>query len=1028
MANLKFTGLPKLDDVSDSLADNDLLAILDYSGTDSKAISAVLIAKYVFSTASLTPDRVSNVISKINSAAGANGNTLNATNVYANGSYRNGAYLLDYANATNTPTIPTDISNLNNTLNYISLNNAAQPLLEVKGAGSTISGTLSTNFIAEGTLNKYYEDSKVDLRLENQFGRLFNLYSNAFDGGAVSDSLIDISGTFQSISASGTSSTILIDASTQPSIKSTTYKAGQVLRIYGAELTDPTPLGAATVSVDRQAFAATASDGGSAVTFEYKVAHFNLKTGAVGVASSASSVIIAKPALNITELLASFNEDHFIKVTINNSSTETGLGVLVYRKIVGIDTEDKLLAVLGSKELSSQWNDYHTYDQTSWGGKNPLDNTFNTTYPITHFPMFAPTASSVGWTDVSISQVLTSGGAGATYTITLDTPVVVNANGACQLAHNDTGLIQNAITAKNAVGIKSVSLNAKNYNISQLIVPDNFGLVGVPNITKITNLAFSGYAGDVQDNNALKSASSTNSNAISLSGIDFDGNIRNQYLVADVTDTTLNYLVNFGINPVSVLLDKCRFKNMIGGGIYASSPSEFKMNVCEVVHSGLSDRYEDQYSPLIVDGGSSTLVTGNRFEGFPNHIDASVTSEGVFTNNVIKACGTGLFLYGSTFTVSSPNILLGAANEFLSTPDILNSEFDSINLTIANMTAGTGIFLSDPFVYQENGASFDLSFSDATPSAFQIVYRVNLVSTLLNGDTQIYGNTLGPSVTGVAGRTDMPLRQGRRYTIVEPGNTDWRKVGAVANKKDISFICELTNLNTAPILEIVGATTASSTGHVTANEFVGYTDFIDTTLNNTPDTVVYKEPIDFSDVEGSQDRTKGEFKFSIPNSLKTEIISGAYSQGALRTFYSGAGASAHDANSKHSGLGWSASLRREVTCGSISSVGTFQDGTDATFGDYRQISLSVVSPAYIAVGDHVIVSGKSNWNLGITKTTAANAFDPEHGIVQSLAANLVTIRYYKGLNTTSATAGVPGSADGTLNIIDDFVMAQGLIK
>ncbi len=1022
MANVKFTELP----ITNSLAATDLLAIVDQTTTASGSITGRVLSNFIYSTEEVTAN-ASTVITGLNGYLPVSGNGLSATKVFADGQYRTGDYLLNYTNATFKPTIPTDIKDLDNADDYVSVSSTTNDLI-VQGNLSS-PANLTTNSLPEGSNNKYYDDSLVDLRLNARFGELFNLYSNAFDGGTVTDSLVDVPGIFQNIGAGNSSKEILVSNAVA---SSASFKAAQKLRLYGASGDNATLIGSPpTTSLERStSFKATAGAGEYLGTWEYRVAHFNLITGEIGPSSAALSINFANDGSGTQEqLYSSFNNDHFIRLTIDGNNTPAGTGALVYRK-TNSDTNHKLIAVLGSKELGSAWIDYHTFDATAWSGKNSSDNSYSS---ISHFPLIAPTLSTglTGWTDVEIESVTT----GQThFTITLvGAGVTCNSGGAVQICHNDTILIQNAITSKNAVGIKSVNLNAKTYNVSSLSIPDNFGVVGVPNITKIKNLPFSGYIGTDPNNSVIVSSSTTNATAISFSGIDIDGNQLNQYLVSDVTDKTLNYLLDFGINPISTLIDKCRFKDMIGGGISAESPSEFKMNVSEVVNSGLSDRYEEQYSPLIVDAGSSTLVTGNRFENFPHHIDASVTQEGVFTNNVIKACGSGLFLYGATFVVSSPNILIGAANEFLSSPDVLNSEYDSINIPLARF-AGAGDYLSDPFTYQEDGAAFNLTTTFEASSNASIVYRANLVSILSStGAGQIYGHRIGPAQYGIAGRTDLPLIEGKRYRIQEVGNTDWRKVGAVANKVGIEFIAELgtgtARLNSSPTLEQVGSTSASTTGYVESEEFVGY----------MADATTQRIPIEITNVTGGVTPANGEFKFSIPVAVKNEIEAGFYSQATLRGYYATElAASRRLAGSSHDGIAWSASLRRQVVSGNITTQGSWAaDGSDA-FGSYRDFAVSVSDPQYIIVGSHVIINNKSGFSTGLTNVVVGDVCDPVHGIVQTIGAlvdgnRLITVRYYKGLAAHTADGGASGATagagtDGTLNIIDDFVMAQGLIK
>ena len=112
------------------------------------------------------------------------------------------------------------------------------------------------------------------------------------------------------------------------------------------------------------------------------------------------------------------------------------------------------------------------------------------------------------------------------------------------MAHNDTSLITAAISSKSTSGRRSLSLNAKTYNATHISVPDDFGLVGTANITKIKKLPWSGYNGANADNSLVKSTQPTNAQNISFVGVDFDGNLLNQYLLNDDSDPSLNFLVD----------------------------------------------------------------------------------------------------------------------------------------------------------------------------------------------------------------------------------------------------------------------------------------------------------------------------------------------------------------------------------------------------------------------------------------------------------------------------------------------------
>ncbi len=487
-------------------------------------------------------------------------------------------------------------------------------------------------------------------------------------------------------------------------------------------------------------------------------------------------------------------------------------------------------------------------------------------------------------------------------------------------------------------------------------------------------------------------------------------------MLLDSTDATANYFVDFGTNPSAILIDRCRIKNVIGGGVYATSPNEFKMTTSEIVNSGVTDRYT--FSPLIADNGTTTIVTSNRFENYTDSVDVSVTSEGVIANNIVKSCGSGIFTYGSTFFLSSPNVLMGAANEFLPSPDILNSEYDSININRSQF-GSTSPYSSDPFTYQENGADFNISRTSISSQAGQIVYRTNLIRKLSNGAEEIYGNEVGPGAKGINGFlfstvtddgfVDNNSESYRRYRITEVGDVNWTAIGAATATVGTSF-------------QYNGVNVTGTSGKATPDEFVGYPN------QNSGTTGTATKMIFIKDLASGMDRTKGQFSFEINDTSPTSdpagsysnLKSGIYSQGNLTTLYAAQlTAGNHPAGSQHVGVAWSASYRYYASAGEIAVAGTWNvsGGDRATNPEYTVRITPAVLRVPLATGHVVRLDGHTSWTSGGT--------NPVEGVIINInASNDVTIKYYGATNSGNTN----GTATGTINIIDDFVMAQGLIK
>ena len=995
MSNKKFTDLPELD----ALADADLFAVTDSDATTSKHIVASNVTNFILSDVNVA-SKAATIVDKINLINPTLGNNLSAQRLWITDAYQPGEYFLNYSNLTNKPTIPTNTSTFGTVDGFTNDGNlvshditANPPKMVVSGTGSTTQ-VMTSDYVNEGAVNLFYQDQRVDDRQALNFGNLFNTYSSTFDGGEVRDSLQDVLGTFQNIADNQSNVLRISDKDVEAN-----FSPGQLIRIYGASANtanDITTSPGLTLTVSNGG-GFTASTGTNSKLFEYRVALFNLQTGEVGPPSNTSSVTVYNEG---NDVLGEFNTNNFISLALTGQSGSQG--ILVYRQVAGAGGF-KLLAVLGSKDLLVAWKDYHTFDYTSWSGKNSTDNTYIST---THFPVTVHTGALRGWTDVTISSISSQA---TSFDLNFDTAYVyVDTSGGAQVAHNDTNTINEAIVTKATQGRKSVELNAKTYNVSHIGVPSNFGLIGTANITQIKKLPWASYAVNEPDNSIIRSTVTSNATAISLVGIDMDGNIKSQFLHNDAEDVTINYALDFGLNPSSILLDMCRVKNIIGGGVYASSPVEFKLTTSEVVNSGVTDRWS--FSPLIVDNGTSTLITGNRFQNFTDSVDASVTAQGVIANNVVKACGAGIFTYGSSFLVSSPNVLIGAANEYLSSPDILNSEYDSININlgIAESTAPYG---SSAHVYQENGAAFNLAQTSIEAQPATIEYRVKLIRKLSNGDEEVYGNLVGAGAKGIDGVNWSTIAndgfiQGKRYRIIAPGDTNWTAIGS-----------SNANVGTSFVKNSVAVT--GTTGTATPDEFVGYS---------------ANKPIYIKDIDSGMNRALGQFKFEINDTEGstaswTNLTSGIYSKGQLATLYAGQiTAGNHPAGSAHVGVAWTANYRGYANAGSIIASGSW-NVTDTTNPTYTVTVTPSSLNVPLAIGHVIRIDGHGTFALG-----SAINYGQIANIADSGDNKILEIKYWKGGSGNTGAGVVAGNASGTpasygtINIIDDFVMAQGLIK
>ena len=1004
---IKFTGLIGIA----SPANADLFVLTDTSATASRKITFADLKTSILDSGTFASDgpNIPLIITGINGFNPSTSNGLKATQLYHGSAYRDASYFLTYANIAGTPTVPTDVKDLTNTTGYVRFQGAVADSgtgLVWSGAGADNSGnsaTISTSNIPEGT-NQYYTLARGAEAVVANFATQFNIYNSTFDQGDVRDSLDAEAATFIApiLVTDGQNQSKTFRFAAGSYAKKANYAKGQILRLYGASTLFVSDAMATSFSVTVTGFATTTptskSGTGGAISYSYKIAEFDVVTGEISAASAAIVKTIGVPTTSGASTVAgAFNASVFNKLLF--SSVPADKGVLVYRQIGTGGYE--LTAVLGRKEMvSGYWIDYQAFDFTAWSGKDVVSNTYTS---ITHFPLTPPVTSRRGWVDKTITSVVDNGG---TFDVVVDDYVFLNSGNAVQVSHNDTQIIQSAINSNSAVDKKSIVLNAKTYNSSQISMPNNFGLVGTSYITKLKKLAWSGGEAGAGNAKFIKSAENSGATSLSIVGIDIEGNASNQFFFPDDTVKNTNYLLDFGTNCSSLLLDRVRINNAVGGGVWATAPIEMKMNSSEIINSGTTDRYS--YSPLIADFGQDTMIVGNRFQNYTNYLDTSVTNKGIVANNVINNCGSGLFVYGSVFFISSPNVLMGPAQEFLPTPDILNSEYDLVNIFLQS-AAGNNTYYNSPIhVYQEDGAVFDLSKTDGTINAVE--YRAFYLAKTSTGVEEIYGTT---TTFGAFVPT-------KRYTILSLGSTsqpNWNKAAGTGDANGTGTGARTYSVGDDFIAVTVG--TGGGAGTATSGGV---------------DTIV------INDRPGDATRANGQFAFQIPAETVQAIrtTNGAHSYSTL----SDATNLINNTTVKHVGIGWTASQRTEVEAGTISTSGavwyvdagpedgsvnnniltTSNDGTNPT---YR---ISVTNLKYLAIGqkvrfkNHTGFSNSGNITTGIVRTITTNAAGISVIELQFMGAG-------GGETQSAALSGglVASTAGGTINIIDTFVMAQGRI-
>ena len=209
--------------------------------------------------------------------------------------------------------------------------------------------------------------------------------------------------------------------------------------------------------------------------------------------------------------------------------------------------------------------------------------------------------------------------------------------------------------------------------------------------TDATRTGTAGTSGDVLsfDGN-LVGAAVTNATDVTIADLTFDGNSSNNLLF---TLDSENNLASFA-GGTSMLFKDMEIRNSGGSGLYARNSRRISIENCTIVDGGQTDRY-NEFRPLDVQSSETVRVNDSLFENYPGALDLSVTTVVSTGGNIIRNCGSGLDAYATGKITTTNNIILGPADEFIASPDIYDTDFDSINVTI-NVGSGACLLYTSP--------------------------------------------------------------------------------------------------------------------------------------------------------------------------------------------------------------------------------------------------------------------------------------------------------------------------------------------
>ena len=512
-------------------------------------------------------------------------------------------------------------------------------------------------------------------------------------------------------------------------ITTTHFNIGERVKMFGVtkssdSVTVNPPVVGNTVKITQ----VPTSGADTTMTYYYWQAQYHMRNGKVGVSSQISPTGVyvgtgARAGIANTTL-DNFNDlNHNV---LNLGRSDANHGLLIYRQnYTGAGTasnadrgQAKLIAVLGPKEMGSDvsnisWKDYGVYEQTAWSAKGTSNEFigFHTSTVATnqiHFPCIGTTGQRRGWeidsvTAIGSDSITVSGNYLLNGVVGFGTTAVV------KVVHDNTKALADAVADTVASGGNYLDLPSGTYLSNKIEIPTNFTLTGEG---KNTFLKQQYYATDQTDlgssggttlpfDGTFIGIGSTIAKDVTISDLTIDGNGGNNITFVQDLDNYLVYMRHVD----STLFKDVEIRNTPGSGLYLRDSNRVSVENSTFVDGAQTDRFP--FQPLDAQNSTVIRVNDNLFENFPGPVDLSVTEVASTGGNIIRNCGSGLEAYATGKITTQNNIILGPSDEWVPSPDIYDSDWDSINLTIE---VGKN-FEGPELLYLEDGEPKNISSS-----------------------------------------------------------------------------------------------------------------------------------------------------------------------------------------------------------------------------------------------------------------------------------------------------------------------------
>jgi len=477
-------------------------------------------------------------------------------------------------------------------------------------------------------------------------------------------------------------------------ITTTRFRVGEKVKLFGVtQVSDSTTVAGITTALCSFSKVGSSS---AVTTYRYWLAQYHFRNGKIGAAAQISPTAGVSMAA-----IGDFNDLDHISLTIARANTDHG--ILVYRSETSSINDAKLVAILGPKELqdattSITWKDYGPYEKTDWSTKT-VKNEYSGAQ--IHFPNVATTNQGRGW---AIDTVYNVGQNSITVNNEYNTNIGIGTTSAVKITHDNTYALSQAISDSVASGGNILYLPSGTYLTSTIALPTSFTLKGDGKNTIIKQQYFANDLTDGGGNTLtfdgnLIGINTSSASDMTVQNLTIDGNSTNNILFTDEID---NYLVYFD-GVISTLFRDVEIRNSPGHGLYVYNSRRLSVENCEFVDGSLTDRYN--FTPINAQESEVLRINDSLFENYPGAVDLSVTSVVSTGGNIIRNCGTGLRTYATGKITTTNNIILGPSDEYIPSPDIYDSDFNSVNFNIQR-----GITFNSPVLqYIEDGSAKDIS-------------------------------------------------------------------------------------------------------------------------------------------------------------------------------------------------------------------------------------------------------------------------------------------------------------------------------